>query len=367
MNIAATNTTGSVTRFARLMVPLAMVVLALGGCQPADGPIGTVSRTAKQAAKGPLHQRAHETEKNPVGEVVGMALMFDAVSDADLQQLADYPQLANLRLQECPRVHGAGLAAIASLPALTTLSILNTPIDDDSLRALSQAPALVDLTLQRTRITGKTLADLPLGLQRLELGGRGIDPAAFQSLRQFADLRELGLHLLDRPLRDLPPLAPLARLETLDLTGTQVDDEGLKRLAALGALKVVRFEPKEVTDAGAATLAALPHLSELDLATSQITAAGLENLAALAELQVLWLPRGVSDAGLAHLQSLSQLRVLELRHTRIDGTGLKHLARLTNLRELILPNRRLSEEGKQALRELRKSLPECYIAVAGGG
>ncbi|MCY4535957.1 MAG: hypothetical protein OXB91_11380, partial [Bryobacterales bacterium] len=88
-------------------------------------------------------------------------------------------------------------------------------------------------------------------------------------------------------------------LERLDLTQTDVNDDGLASIAQLPRLKTLRLRSTRVTDSGLAALARLPGLVELDLADLEL-----------------------SDHGVAHLAGLDGLRTLNLRGASISDAGL---------------------------------------------
>lgn len=85
--------------------------------------------------------------------------------------------------------------------------------------------------------------------------------------------------------RQLALLAPLVRLESLDLTGATVTDRGLKKLAQFPELAKLDLANTPITDAGLANLTELPGLRELTLSLTEISDAGLSALAPLSALK----------------------------------------------------------------------------------
>ncbi|CAK0835981.1 unnamed protein product [Prorocentrum cordatum] len=146
----------------------------------------------------------------------------------------------------------------------------------------------------------------------------------------------------------------LPRLQSLDLSGNNVGDEGAAALAAalrapgaLPSLQKLDLRSNNVGDEGAAALAAalrapgaLPRLQELDLSHNRV---GDEGAAALA-------------AALRAPGALPRLQVLDLRSNRVGdegaaalAAGLRALGALPSLQELHLGGNSVGAEGAAAL------------------
>ncbi len=111
---------------------------------------------------------------------------------------------------------------------------------------------------------------------------------------------------LDRTLvvdADLVPLDDLHdKLRRVNLSHTEITDEGLARIARCRQLEQLRISSPRVTDAGMAHVAQLSELRFLHLLDMPITDAGLDELHGLARLESLYLDRTkTSDEGLARL------------------------------------------------------------------
>ena len=148
-------------------------------------------------------------------------------------------------------------------------------------------------------------------------------------------------------------------LQTLDLTGRQVTDAGLKELAGLMSLQGLNLSRTRVTDAGLKELAGLMSLQRLDLRGTRVTDAGLKELAGLKSLQSLDLgDTQVTDAGLKELAGLNSLQMLNLAYTQVTDAGLKELAGLKSLQWLNLDNTKVTNAG---VKDLQRALPGCVI------
>src|SRR5262245_12426952 len=141
-------------------------------------------------------------------------------------------------------------------------------------------------------------------------------------------------------------LQPLERLESLDLSLTPFNDEGMKGLAELKQLRRLNLRDTLVTDEGLKSLSGLTRLEELDLSGAKI-----------------------SDAGLAHLRNLTAMRKLNLLGSAITDASVETLAAMTGLRELILYRSRITNAGLSRLGTLKDliSLDLRYSRVTGMG
>lgn len=141
----------------------------------------------------------------------------------------------------------------------------------------------------------------------------------------YIDLKDTGLDD-----GDLEPIEQLPDILTLDLSGTDVTDAGLARIAAGPKdLTSLILDNTDVTDEGLAAIAGLSNLTTLSIAGT-----------------------GVTDAGLALLpQNHSRLKSLTLMDCeKITNEGLKSIARLEALEAVSLANcRQITDEGLEHL------------------
>jgi uncharacterized membrane protein len=102
-------------------------------------------------------------------------------------------------------------------------------------------------------------------------------------------------------LAKLTPVLPA--LVSLDLSGTKVDDTGLRGLASANQLRMLRLAETGVTDAGLDIIAKMNTLESLNLYGTSITDTGLDKLGNLGKLKHLYLwQTKVSDAAVTALQ-----------------------------------------------------------------
>lgn len=99
--------------------------------------------------------------------------------------------------------------------------------------------------------------------------------------------------------------------------------------------------------------------SYVDLSCSDLTDEGLHIVSGLGKLNTLWLVQtAVTDQGMKHLSRLTHLDELYLSGTKVSDPGLKHLVTLDNLRWLELSGTNVSADG---VIELQVALPKCHI------
>lgn len=141
-----------------------------------------------------------------------------------------------------------------------------------------------------------------------------------------------GLNLYDTPFCG-EGLENIPAIETLDLSGTDVDDHAAQKLAGLHQLRNLCLEGTKVSDDGLRHLSGLKNLEHLHLG-------------------------GVSDRGLRHLAPLAQLRSLRFYGEDVTDESVPLLKRFTHLEYLEMTGSSLSEEAKA---ELGATIPDCFI------
>lgn len=122
---------------------------------------------------------------------------------------------------------------------------------------------------------------------------------------------------------DCALISSLHGLRSVNLTESNISDEGLKMLCELQSLESLVVSYTSITDSGLDNLARLIDLRELDLSLSMISDQGLSKLSTLKTLEELRLhATGLSDDGLVHLLGLQKLRFLDLSETAVSEEGL---------------------------------------------
>ncbi|KAG7231193.1 hypothetical protein INR49_012024 [Caranx melampygus] len=236
-----------------------------------------------------------------------LSLNQTAVTEATLGVLPTcVPQL---RLLSIKQTKVEDVSALAELLSLQTLNLDGTGVTEASLKYLATLPALSSLSL-----AGIPVADGNHALQII-------------SGLKLTHLTLPGRHSVNDS--GLSFLSDLTLLSELDLTDyTQVTDQGVKQLSNMLRLKKLSLSNTQVTDAGLPSLRGLQELQELCLDRTAVTSRGVADLiVCLPHLQVLGLASTqVGDTVVRRgLIRCNQLVKLNLSRTRITDHGLKFL------------------------------------------
>ena len=162
-----------------------------------------------------------------------------------------------------------------------------------------------------------------------------------------------------------PGLENFTNLRALDITWTQIEDGGMKHLAAMTKLQKLWANEIRITDEGLKPLKDLKELEELHIRGTPITDTGLSYLAGLTKLKKLdILSSDVTDAGLDSLAGMKDLEYLNLYRTKVSNAGLEKLKHFTNLRQVDLRYTRATQAG---VLSLRAALPRTEFIFLDSG
>lgn len=302
-----------------------------------------------------------------------------------------------------PRVTNAGLASLARLPRLRSLSLPRSLIDDEGARQLAKFHNLESLVLSHTGVGDagiEALASLS-GLVYLDLGGTNITDAGVAHLARFDQLMELNLEETRVTDAGVSCLARCRNLRHLNLARTHITDAALGPLRRLDHLEGLRLRETAVTGLTALQGEGFARLSWLDVTNAPVSSAALTavaarhpgihtfvwrglpkvtfdeqveqakrgelsemwvpqpsvmpDLAPLAGLKLTWLHLGSShlgDEAIVQLGEVGNLRRLSLRHTHMTDDGLSQLHRLSKLTELDIADTRITGAGLRHLARL---------------
>ena len=340
------------------------LVCGCGSRSTSSSPSQTAGASAAQAQRELLSLGAAGRDAD--GQVVSLRLRGSDVTDAELQQLAEFGKLSELTVQEC-RVADDGLAALEQVSELKTLELIRVPVNDEGLRHLRSARSLDKLLLAHTEITGpglRYLADTPVS--HLSIHSRVVTAEGLSSLSELTSLRELELHCPEIQIEALASLVPMTELESLVTIRTPLGRAGLERIRGHQRLQKLILDASDVDDNAAVILNTLPELQELDLSNALITDEGLKQLS-LPKLQTLSMCGclGVTDAGLRNLQGMTSLVYLDLTEASVTGLDLTGLAVVPTLREVTMSGEQF--KGNNAtINALKKLLPNCEVFILRG-
>lgn len=256
-----------------------------------------------------VSEQGGRVERDRSGNIVAVDLTHKWVSDADLARLAGLPHLRTLALSET-RVTDHSIEHLKNLPALVSFECYFCEfISDDSVAVMKSWKKLERLQLRGTKVTSKALEHL----------------------------------------------AQIPTLRSLDLSHTEIDDEGFDLLGSLTALERLAIGANRLEGSALTALKSAPSLRHLDAGGIQRVDSGLWGLA-------------LNEANLARLGELTQLISLNLSGANLNDRGLDRpghpeaertemrdlsaLAGLTNLEELALTRTKVTPEALMQLSKL---------------
>lgn len=151
----------------------------------------------------------------------------------------------------------------------------------------------------------------------------------------------------------------LDRIGILNLSGTAITDEGLKKLSILTSLVTLNLGDSAVTDEGLKELSSLSALTSLTLRRLPVTGRGLKALSSLRSLVYLDLSfTHVTGEDLSALSTLPSLKKLMLWNVEVTDEDLKSLSSLSSLTTVYLGNSKVTREGVELFNQ---ALPRCKI------
>lgn len=215
--------------------------------------------------------------------ITDLLLINTNVNNAGLKQIGRHTNLSNLNLSNT-KVTDEGLKHLSRLSNLNVLNLSGTKISDAGLKHLSHLTSLTVLDLSDTKITGSGLKHLsklsiipepgPIKKQEVgKFGGGGFfsnkGVADFEKLKNLIEAETSGLWKSDTWEWDGL---------NLDLSESQINDDGLKHVSQLLNLRSLNLKKTQVSDAGLHHLSHLKNLRFIDLDGSKVTSAGIKQL-----------------------------------------------------------------------------------------
>lgn len=171
------------------------------------------------------------------GSLIDLDLRGTFITDSGMPHVARCHRLCSLNLEHCPFITSDCLAALSHLPALRRLELSYAALLrlDSAADRLSHFPALNSLGVRGFHVDSVGMSRLG-ELQQLETLDLSCSDSRDEHLEQLRApaLRELRLASC-RQLSGAAPLhlTQLSALTLLDLKGTDVGDEGVRRLVEL--------------------------------------------------------------------------------------------------------------------------------------
>lgn len=272
--------------------------------------------------------------------VAALKLQFaEFLTATDIGHLAQWKNLRTLDLRGT-RADSGVFERLAVHRSLEFLDISSTEVDDEGFEELAALTKLRELRCGANRLSGLALTVLKTvpALRSLDAGGY-----------QRVDSGLWGLALNEQ---NLERLGGLTQLESLTLRGAKLADRGTDRPGSELAIK------KEIV--GLDRLAPLTKLQALDLGDLPVKSADLAWLPALPALEQLDVDGSyqIDDAVATTLRTLGSLKRLNLAGTLVTDAALNQLAGMTALERLTVGGTQVTAGAVAAFARQR---PDCRV------
>jgi internalin A len=242
-----------------------------------------------------------------------LKLIKTKVTNAGIVHVKGMANLEGVDLQDVKTVDSACLNDLKGLKKLKFLRIYGNTFEGEGLAPLAEMGSLRTLSMQYTNLDDTTVKHIKglTNLEKLYLYGTQISDAGMAQLTGLTKLKELELRATTGVGVDVEYLTSFPELQLLDLSEcNSVDDNTLKTVVKLTKLKDLNLWHTKVTDNGVVLLAALPGLTSLNLDDDPgVTDASMDTVGKLTNLEFLHIgATRVTDAGLAKLHNLKKLK-----------------------------------------------------------
>lgn len=256
--------------------------------------------------------------------------------DETLKLLAGQEDLRRLEVSGTA-VTSAGLVHLKGLTGLEFLNVCLTAVDDSGFENLAGMVQMRRMTVCASKITG----------------------SGFAHLGAMKKLESINLHSSPASDAGLEAIGKLTSLRRLEIVHTNVTDAGLAHLAGLVNLRQLHIHGPTTTEKGLPFIGQLKELYELDIYDKPASNETLSHVGRLPNLRMLRFFLGTfDDEGVKQLAGLTTLEDLVLNSGKVTDAAIEHLAGLKNLRTISLAGTRVTDAGKQRLRQL---LPQVQI------
>lgn len=274
-------------------------------------------------------------------------LKFNAAPGTKLTSLRKLSKLEHLQINNLDSLADEGLADLSHLTSLKSLALIWAGGEVTSFAKFAAFNDLEALDLSNARLANDQMVGALTQLDRLKrlnISGTQITADGVKRLRKALP----QCNITTERYSGLPK--PTKRAETSLKT-----DDDLARLKGRSDVQSLSLGSTDVTDAGLVNLRDLTSLWKLTLTNTRISDQGLSHLRGLSQLRYLVLDQTqITDKGLAHLSELRQLRTLSLARTRISDVGLAHLSKATRLKTLYLSGTQVKGKGLATLTGLEE-------------
>ena len=155
---------------------------------------------------------------------------------------------------------------------------------------------------------------------------------------------------------------PLRRVTRVSLSGTEADDEDLRRIGVLNGLDSISLMGTDVTDSGLVSLGRIKGLRRVNLNETRVTGVGARRMMCLNDdLEAIYFwNSGLVDAGLKELIPFSNLTILHADTPYVTNEGVAHVGEMAALRAVIFASPLITDDGLKPLSQLPR-LGRLYL------
>ena len=250
----------------------------------------------------------------------------------------------------------ATFEALGRVSALEHLEIAGCNPSPSDLAQLKQLKGLKFLQLSKATLSEEAMKELSefQALEQIRCGHTGVGDAELRPLENLKTLKAVDLSGCEGVTIDgLESLTKCSKLAFLRLSGPSIDNDCMTQVAKMKSLRVLGISDTEVDDDGIAKLANL-NLSEVQMTQAKLSDVGVGYLTGLENLEKLDLSEcsGVTNACASEIAKMKNLSSLNLLRTGITDQGVKQLTGMKNLTRLNLDDTRITDDSVAALKEL---------------
>ncbi len=275
------------------------------------------------------------------------------VTSAIAPELAKLTQLKSLGFSRMPSIDDELMTAVASLPDLKVFSLFRGKVTDKGMAHLSCSRSLMSARVYGVAITDEgiaSLAKLPKLLSLDVYAAESYNPeilseegvqtkvtdVGLKHIGGCPQLQSLNIHGADVTLAGLQRLFQRCPdLRYLALSRSAVDLGGLEAASVLSHLETIRVTGTELNDQDAKQLSQLKNLREI-IGSFHISNEGVEQLGSLQHLETLALSGKANDRCMPAIARLGNLKKLSIQSTKITDDGLELLKGMTKLEDVTL-------------------------------
>ena len=230
-----------------------------------------------------------EVSEVGLANIVGMTNLNDFSGELDDEKLVRFAPFDRLQylFTGGPRITDEGLESLAGLRGLTHLQLRAANVEGAGLRHLCALPRLETLDLEEANVRDLThVGELP-ALKSLKLGNTTIDDAAMAALAGCSHLEFLSIANTNVGDAGIAHVKALPELRCLWARETQVGDDGVACLKELPELQILDLSNTRVGNEGLKALRLFPKLESLSIYGVAIGEAELRTLETLDRLKEL--------------------------------------------------------------------------------